>query len=638
MAKLHDVVLAGHEIVHSTPRVGQSFDLRPSGVSVRLRGHRGSRRWLAIGVLAGVWSLGWPSPASAQVSGFAVEQLEPADPGSEAFALDTLDFRGQLRPAIGLVADWAHQPLAIYDPGGSVRTAIVKDQLYAHLGGSLVLWERLRVGLTIPVQLVGSGEDGTLRGVTYHAPSGSFAFSDIRLAADVRLTGNYGDPFRLAVGARAWLPTGDQPSYAGDGSGRVGARILAAGDVGLFTYAADVGVTYRGEHEVVAGGALGSDLVGGAFAGVRVAGLVAGPELVGRTVLANDGAFKKRSTPFELLFGAHYQVVGEHSSVRIGAGVGPGLTQAYGTPSVRGLLSVAWSPAAPAPVRKASRAPNDQDGDGILDDDDACPDVPGVKTDSTTTNGCPADRDKDGIPDNVDACPDVPGIKMIDPKKTGCPPDSDGDGVIDADDVCPDVPGIKTDDPKTNGCPPPDADKDGIPDANDACPTQPGRPDPDPQKNGCPERVVVKPPPIRIADQVRYAPGSAAIAPGAEGADALERVRALLEAHPEIRKVRVEGHADTQEAGRAARQLSVDRAGIVMRWLVAHKIAASRLMSEGFGSDKPQEPNDTPDGRKANRRVEFQVTEQVEPAAPPPPPANDTIELDAKPPPPPKPH
>ena len=36
------------------------------------------------------------------------------------------------------------------------------------------------------------------------------------------------------------------------------------------------------------------------------------------------------------------------------------------------------------------------------------------------------------------------------------PPDRDGDGVVDADDACPDVPGVHTEDPKTNGCPAPD--------------------------------------------------------------------------------------------------------------------------------------------------------------------------------------
>lgn len=34
------------------------------------------------------------------------------------------------------------------------------------------------------------------------------------------------------------------------------------------------------------------------------------------------------------------------------------------------------------------------------------------------------------------------------------PPDRDQDGIVDTEDACPDVPGLHTDDPKTNGCPP----------------------------------------------------------------------------------------------------------------------------------------------------------------------------------------
>ena len=62
--------------------------------------------------------------------------------------------------------------------------------------------------------------------------------------------------------------------------------------------------------------------------------------------------------------------------------------------------------------------------------------------------------------------------------------------MLDKDDACPDVAGLKTDDPKTNGCPDPDRDKDGIPNDQDACPDEPGKPDPDPKKNGCPKAYV----------------------------------------------------------------------------------------------------------------------------------------------------
>jgi len=46
-----------------------------------------------------------------------------------------------------------------------------------------------------------------------------------------------------------------------------------------------------------------------------------------------------------------------------------------------------------------------------------------VRTDDPKTNGCPPpkDRDHDGIVNEEDACPDDPGPKNDDPKKNGCP-------------------------------------------------------------------------------------------------------------------------------------------------------------------------------------------------------------------------
>lgn len=58
----------------------------------------------------------------------------------------------------------------------------------------------------------------------------------------------------------------------------------------------------------------------------------------------------------------------------------------------------------------------------------------------------PADTDKDGIIDEKDKCPTVPGVAKYD----GCPiPDTDGDGVNDEEDKCPKVPGDKD----NFGCP-----------------------------------------------------------------------------------------------------------------------------------------------------------------------------------------
>ena len=39
-------------------------------------------------------------------------------------------------------------------------------------------------------------------------------------------------------------------------------------------------------------------------------------------------------------------------------------------------------------------------------------------------------------------------------------------------------------------------------------------------------------------------------------------------------------------------------------------VAPPRLVSKGFGQDKPAQTNDTDAGREANRRVEFNILEQ----------------------------
>lgn len=130
-------------------------------------------------------------------------------------------------------------------------------------------------------------------------------------------------------------------------------------------------------------------------------------------------------------------------------------------------------PDVPGP-KENKGCPLDRDKDGVADDVDKCPDTPGVKE----NDGCPLnDRDKDGVPDHEDKCPDVPGKKEF----QGCPDDkydSDGDGVPDIIDMCPNVKGVK----ENSGCPYGDRDNDGIRDDIDKCPDIPGTL----ENGGCP--------------------------------------------------------------------------------------------------------------------------------------------------------
>jgi OOP family OmpA-OmpF porin len=535
--------------------------------------------------------------AQSEAKGFAIDRFDPSERGSEWFVLDSLDFRGKLRPALGAVADYANKPLVFYDQNGDEAQALVKHQLYIHVGGSLVLWDRFRVAANLPIAAVVKGEGGNIGNTQYPVNQGG-NIGDLRLSGDVRVFGEYRGLFSAAVGASVWLPTGSRDAYTGDGKVRIAPHAMLAGEVSIFAWAAKLGVNVRLQDGDLAGAQLGSELFAAGSAGLRLVDgkLLVGPEIYASTVM-KDGLFRRRGTPFEGILGAHYWI---KDQVRVGAGVGPGFTEGFGSPKVRAVASLEWVPG----IKKA--APSDRDGDGILDADDACPDEAGVRSDDPAKNGCPVrDRDGDGILDADDACPDEAGIASDDPAKNGCPEhDRDGDGIMDDVDACPDEKGVASDDPAKNGCPVRDRDGDGIPDSVDACPDVAGPANEDPAKNGCPPARIENGQ-IRILEQVRFKTGSAEILGESDGI--LNAVQQILSSHPEINQIGIEGHTDN--VGKAAynKKLSQQRAASVVKWLVSKGIDASRFTSAGYGLERPLADNASETGRRTNRRVEFHI-------------------------------
>ena len=519
--------------------------------------------------------------ASAQpkAEGFALNRYEPSDRGSDWFANESLDLRGHLRGAAGLVLDYGHKPLVIYDLDGDERSTIVENQLFGHVGGAIVLSDMIRVGLDLPVALWQSGDGGSTATQTFES-SNATTLGDARLSGNVRLLGQYREPFTLAAGLWLHVPTGSRDAFTGDGNVRVHPQLMAAGDVGMFTYAARAGVNVRGNSDDFAGSPTGTEVAFAGAAGVRLleGKITLGPEFFGSTVVTDaDAFFKRRTSPFEVVFGGHFQAA---KQIKVGVGVGPGMTRAFGTPQLRMLAGVEW--VEPAPEKKAPPPPADRDGDGIYDREDACPDVPGVRTDDPKTNGCPppSDRDKDTIIDPEDACPDEPGVKTDDPKTNGCPApkDTDGDGILDPVDACPDVAGPANDDPKKHGCPVARVEK--------------GQ--------------------IRILEQVQFAYNSDRILKASDYI--LEAVKKVLEEHAQIKQVEVQGHTDNKGGDQFNLGLSKRRAASVMKWLTSRGIDKKRLKSQGFGKKQPIDTNDTEEGRANNRRVEFHILEQDKPA------------------------
>ena len=229
----------------------------------------------------------------------------------------------------------------------------------------------------------------------------------------------------------------------------------------------------------------------------------------------------------------------------------------------------------------------DSDGDGIEDSKDACPDTPGL----LEFNGC-ADSDGDGVADPMDKCPAVAGLSKFD----GCP-DSDGDGIEDGKDACPNEAGPR----RFNGCP--DSDGDGVADPQDKCPNDAGPADND----GCPEPTEEIMAELNaVGAGVPFELNKSDITPNV--ASILDLISPIIKKYANSNFL-IEGHTDTSGPKAFNQVLSERRAESVKSYLVSSGIAETRLSTVGYGEERPAQSNKTRKGRIANRRVEFKVVE-----------------------------
>nr|AYM52408.1 thrombospondin type 3 repeat family protein [Cystobacter sp.] len=153
------------------------------------------------------------------------------------------------------------------------------------------------------------------------------------------------------------------------------------------------------------------------------------------------------------------------------------------------------------------------------------------------------------------------------------------------------------------GCPAKDTDADGVADHLDNCPADKGVA----TNAGCPvqqkQLVAIQTNKLEIKESVFFATGKAAIQP--RSFKMLDQVARVLQQHPEVDRMVIEGHTDNRGNAEANRKLSLARAEAVKGYLVSKGVEPSRLEAKGFGPDRPIVSNKTEKGRAANRRVEF---------------------------------
>lgn len=258
----------------------------------------------------------------------------------------------------------------------------------------------------------------------------------------------------------------------------------------------------------------------------------------------------------------------------------------------------------------------DNDKDGLLDAVDICPNNAEDFDEFQDDDGCPdADNDKDGILDVADRCTDEPENFNDYQDDDGCPDvvpveDTDGDGYKDDIDRCPydaeDFDEFQDED----GCPEPDNDNDGILDDMDACPLDREIINGVDDEDGCPDegRVVVEADRIQILDKIYFDYDKATIKDVSY--PLLDEIATVIKQYPTLRKIRIEGHTDSDGSDLYNLELSQRRAQAVRQALIDRGVEPDRLLAVGFGEQQPIVPNDTEEHKAQNRRVEFIILQR----------------------------
>ncbi len=519
------------------------------------------------------------APVGAQAQGWSVTRYAAPFSGDDLNVTERALVTPHLRVGALLAVDWAR----------SLHIVPIEHRVTGQLAVTVGFFDRLQLGVSMPVVLTQQ----------ISGNAAAVAPGDLRVDARVRL---FGLPrrgtSRIALAATLLVPTGDGGAYAGDGSvGVVPRFIFELTSTRDFVFAANVGVAIRPgwENQFIA--RLGLTIP--VAARVLITGEANFETLISDPIA--NGALS-----LELLAGVHYV---NPNGLALGLAAGPRVLDGESAADVRVVGLVGY---APQPT-EGYAPPRDSDSDGIVDVDDRCPQEAMGERPDPVRRGCPArDSDHDGMRDDLDACPtEAPGDDP-DPNRAGCPrdrrfDDGDGDGVPDREDVCPVESAGAHPDAARRGCPDPDIDHDDISNEHDACPEDRGPATNDAATNGCP-RVFVTADHVVIQQQPRFATNRAVILP--ESMSLLMEVAQVLEAHPELLRVEIQGHTDDRGRQELNGQLSQRRAQSIRDYLVTRGIAAERLVARGYADTRPLVDNATDEGRARNRRVEFLVTER----------------------------
>lgn len=391
----------------------------------------------------------------------------------------------------------------------------------------------------------------------------------------------------VAVRFAAYLPTGDPEQLAGNPDGAYEGTLIVSKTLGLHVLALEAGYVYRPEAMRLINLEIGDEILYRLGYRVRL-GRTARPrplsvlmEVAGRTTadraFGTGGGSIESDVSMEGRLGLRYRWSGPLGLIDLDIAGGFALANGYGSSQPRVLLGGSYATSDPVA---------DDDGDGLVNAYDECPDEAEDIDDFQDEDGCPdLDNDNDEIPDEDDECPNEPEDLDDTDDLDGCPdeeiPDTDDDGYGDDVDKCvneaEDFDRFEDED----GCPEPDNDGDGLADLNDLCPNEPEDKDGVEDDDGCPDDekprqlVQMRRGRIEFMRPVRFEPDGDTLAKGS--LQILEQAAELLKRRA---KPKITVQVFPERPNRNSRLVAKTRAERLTKELVLLGVEESRITAQ----------------------------------------------------------
>lgn len=527
-------------------------------------------------------------PARAQEPSTSLELqlfLPPPTPGS-TFTIDRPTVPSHLGVVVGLGGSYALEPLARRATDGTPfeAGAVVRSLSQVELLAALGLFEYLELGLALPLVISDAATSPLAEVLDHEVRLGA---GDLRLSGKVPLLrGDAGLAARLVV----QLPLGVQGHFISQDYWVVSPTLTFAWDAGPLTVAAEAGYRFR-HRRTLADLEVAGEMHATAGFGTRLSPVF---ELIWETqarVGVGGRTLRSNEVPIEGDGGIRLHL----GALTVDAGVGTAFRRGYGATGFRAFVLVRLG----LEQEPCRTGPEDDDG---FQDGDFCRDD---------------DNDGDGLLDPVDECPndaeDADGFADRD----GCPDtDNDADGVGDREDACPTISEDRDGFQDADGCPEPDNDADGIADGFDDCTMEPEDRDGYQDEDGCPEpgperaAVTVTDTRILISERIYFDFDRDTLRSVSQ--PVLDQVAEVIAELPSDLRIRVDGYSDAEGGEDYNLDLSYRRARAVVEYMISRGVPRARLEYRGYGSRNPVAPNDSPDGRALNRRVEFTILQRGE--------------------------